>query len=181
MKQQVKFQFIDEYTHLVKTKVFDYLFPDFKVKYEFFQGEKYEISIEEQMMEHLDSVDKIEFMNKNGMSVILDYSIYHKKPRVSEKESFIKYLKDNYITFGITEKLLIDLLQYASKSKTIFGKRKSNYQKLMEIMDGLNLSYQAVTANLRRLEESYKNSDEFNLTIENNGYDTKGNTTMAVR
>ena len=121
MKQQVKFQFIDEYTHSVKTKVFDYLFPDFKVKYGFFKGEKYEISIEEQMMEHLDSVDKIAFMSKNGMSMILDYSIYHKKQRVSEKESFIKYLKDNYVTFGITEKFLIDILQYASKSKTIFN------------------------------------------------------------
>lgn len=160
MERKIRFQYIDEDTHRKKTRVFSYMFPDFKETIVNVNGHMFPITVEEQMMEYLDTTDKWDFMVKNRMLTILDYDIYTKKERVSEKDSFLEFLHKYYKEIGLTDEDVVSVVQYASMSKTVFGKRKSNWQKLNEIIDGLRLSYKAQSAVLSRLSEEFKKNHE---------------------
>lgn len=160
MERKIRFQYIDEDTHTKKTRVFSYEFPDFKETIVNVNGHLFPITVEEQMMEYLDTTDKQDFMVKNRMLMILNYDIYTKKERVSEKDSFLEFLHKYYKEIGLTDEDVVSVVQYASMSKTIFGKRKSNWQKLNEILDGLRLSYKAQSAVLDRLSEEFKKNHE---------------------
>ena len=67
METKVKFKYIDEYTHKTKSRVFNYDFPEFTEIRESWQGKEIIMTIEEQMMEHLDRIDKSPFMSEHGM------------------------------------------------------------------------------------------------------------------
>lgn len=79
-------------------------------------------------------------LTEHGMSMILDYSIVRKKEKVDERESFVDYLREIASEIGLTSQNIIDIMQFAKESKTLFGKRKSNYNKLCEILDGIRLA-----------------------------------------
>lgn len=81
-------------------------------------------------------------MINHDMYQIVDYHIHASKKRLSEKESFLMYLQTATPIVGFDEQMVIDIIAYANKSATIFGKSKSNHQKLSEILDGINLGRQ---------------------------------------
>lgn len=165
MERKIRFQYIDEDTHRTKTRVFSYVFPDFEETIVNVNGHLLPLTVEEQMLEYLDTTDKRDFMVKNHMLMILDYGIYTKKERVSEKDSFLEFLHKYYKAIGLTDEDVVSAVQYASVSETIFGKRKSNWQKLNEVVDGLRLSYKAQSAVLNRLSEEFKKNHENALNL----------------
>ena len=89
------------------------------------------------------------------MSMILDYSIVRKKEKVDERESFVNYLKEIAPEIGLTTQNVIDIMQFAKESKTLFGRGKSNYHKLCEALDGVRLSQLSKSAILTELMEEF--------------------------
>lgn len=155
MKAKVKFKYIDEYTHNTKSRVLNYDFPEFTERRGLWQGKEIITTIEEQMMEHLDCIDKSPLMSAHGMSMILDYSIVRKKEKVDERESFVNYLKEIAPEIGLTAQNVIDIMQFAKESKTLFGRRKNNYHKLCEALDGVRLSQLSNSAVLTEIMEKF--------------------------
>lgn len=94
-------------------------------------------SVEHQVMEFLDNTDKSDLMERYGFYIILDYHV--KKPR-EKKEDRIKREMDEFIeslkvVFELCPHLETPFLSIISESKDIlFGKGKSNKQKLYEVM-----------------------------------------------
>lgn len=170
MKAKVRVKYIDEYTHNTKCRVFPFAFPDFKEKRELWQGKELVTTIEEQMMQYLDEIDKNSFMTKNGMALILDYDIHHKKEKVNERESFVNYLKEIAPKIGLTSQNIIDVMQFSKESKTLFGKRKSNYNKLCEILDGIRLANLSTSVVLSEIMDNF-GINQLPPAESNNDYD----------
>lgn len=118
-------------------KVIDIDMPEFKEQ--IVPGFDGSISINEQIMEYLDTIDKSDIMAKYDMYEIITYFPYEKKKRISEKESFFNFLSTLKAVYNLDEKTMTDIVAYASASKTIFGHRKSNEQKIQEIADNLTI------------------------------------------
>lgn len=110
-----------------------------KFKEQIVQGFDGSISVEEQIMEYLDELDKSDIMAKYYMYEIITYFPYEKKKRISEKESFFNFLNTQKVVYNLDEKTMADIVAYASASKTLFGHRKSNEQKIQEIADNLTI------------------------------------------
>ena len=102
------------------------------------------ITVEDQIMEYLDEMDKSDIMAKYDMEIIMDYHIT--PPPVDEMEDFKTYLYYWCKVCGIGPDMLMAVIEYAANSKTIFGCGKTNIQKLADILDGLNLCFRAKTA-----------------------------------
>ena len=102
------------------------------------------ITVEDQIMEYLDEMDKSDIMAKYDMEIIIDYHIT--PPPVDEMEDFKTYLYYWCRVCHINPDMLMAVIEYAANSKTIFGCGKTNFQKLADILDGLNLCFRAKTA-----------------------------------
>lgn len=134
---KVMFIYINSYRRKQR-KVIDIDMPKFKEQ--IVPGFNGSISVEEQIMEYLDTIDKSDIMAKYDMYEIITYFPYKKKKkRMSEKESFFNFLNTQKVVYNLDEKTMADIVAYASASKTLFGHRKSNEQKIQEIADNLTI------------------------------------------
>ena len=117
-------------------------------------------SVESQVIDYLDTIDKSDIMLKYNFDIILDYWVPKKKKKVNELQSFIEYLKP-YITPN-TQRPIEAII---SESKDIlFGKGKSNYEKSVEVFTMLKMCYKSSSGTIdilrKILEESnYKLRD----------------------
>lgn len=132
---KVMFIYINSYRRKQR-KVIDIDMPKFKEQ--IVPGFDGSISVEEQIMEYLDTIDKSDIMAKYDMCEIITYFPYKKK-RMTEKESFFNFLNTLKAVYNLDEKTMTDIVAYASVSKTLFGHRKSNEQKIQEIADNLTI------------------------------------------
>lgn len=133
----VMFIYINSYRRKQR-KVIDIDMPEFKEQ--IVPGFDSSISVNEQIMEYLDTIDKSDIMAKYDMYEIITYFPYKKKKkRMSEKESFFNFLSTQKVVYNLDEKTMADIVAYASTSKTLFGHRKSNEQKIQEIADNLTI------------------------------------------
>lgn len=133
---KVMFIYIDCYRRKMR-KIINMDMPSFKEQ--IVSGFDGSISVEEQIMEYLDTIDKSDIMAKYDMYEIITYFPYKKKERISEKESFFNFLSTQKVVYNLDEKTMADIVAYASTSKTLFGHRKSNEQKIQEIADNLTI------------------------------------------
>ena len=96
-------------------------------------------SVESQVIDYLDSIDKSDIMSKYNFEIIIDYWVPKKKKKRNEIQEFIEFLKP-YITpdqYRPVEAIISEM------KDVLFGKNKSNEQKAMEVLTVLQISYKA--------------------------------------
>lgn len=96
------------------------------------------VSIESQVIDYLDSIDKSDIMVKYDWDIILDYYPYKKKARKKEIEEFIEYMRPH---IEMSPSLIRPVEAVISEAKDIlFGHGKSNKTKAKEVFKMLNMS-----------------------------------------
>ena len=134
-KKQVIFDYIEgTFPHHQYSLTIEMEFPEF-------EGSPRERKL--QQLWYLDEMDKRPFMDEHDMQIILDYRIVEGSEKSNEYLDFLNFLKVSQVVLGLDGKMLHHVLEYAAHSTTIFGKGKSNGDKLMEILDGVRLSLMA--------------------------------------
>lgn len=98
-------------------------------------------SVELQVMEQLDNMDKSDLMLKYDFDIILDYYPKRKRKKKNEVDEFIKFCEPYLST---SPQLVIPFRKVISESKDIlFGKGKTNEQKFKEVLNLINVSLKA--------------------------------------
>lgn len=109
-----------------------------------FDGQSWVVTIEHQVMEMLDNMDKKEIMDKNGWEMIFDY--YPTLPR--RKKRSIQEEIDEFlmiVTPYIPKNLIRQFSAITYESKEIlFGKGKSHNVKLKEILTMMKISNKSI-------------------------------------
>lgn len=102
------------------------------------------ISIESQVIDYLDSIDKSDIMHKYEFDIILDYYVPKKYRKRNEISEFIEYLRPY-----VSPDLYRPIEAIISESKDIlFGKGKSNKTKAYEVMNMLSISNKVIKGTL---------------------------------
>lgn len=124
-------------------------------------------SIESQVIDYLDSIDKKQIMDEYGFSVILDYYIPRRnKSKYQEFDEFITYLStiipiDRSIEAIITE-----------AKDVLFGKKKSNQQKAMEVLTMRGIAFKVINNTFQIISNEIQKSTRKAVklkTIDNHG------------
>ncbi len=116
------------------------------------------ITVEDQIMEYLDDMDKSDIMAKYDMEIIMDYHIT--PPPVDEMEDFKTFLYYWCKVCHIGPEMLMLVIEYAANSKTIFGCGKTNIQKLADILDGINLCFRSKDAAYKEAIQIMRGGDK---------------------
>lgn len=123
-----------------------------------------EISIESQVIDWLDTIDKSEIMSKYDWDIILDYYPHKPKKHKNEIQEFMDYLKPYVNLYPEITRPLEAIISEAKD--TLFGRNKSNKTKAMEVFKMLDISlltatgvYKSITKymydNRRRILQDY--------------------------
>lgn len=118
------------------------------------------ISIESQVIDYLDSIDKSDIMAQNDWDIILDY--YPAKQRlrkksVNEVADFIEYMRPLFESHPDLQIPIEAVIRVAYNE--LFGHRKSNFQKAKEVLKMAEMSYAAAIGaykNIGRIFEDCK-------------------------
>lgn len=109
-------------------------------------------SVEYQVINYLDEIDKSEIMSKYGFDMIFDYYVRkkQKKQRLSDEfKDFVNYIKP---TIGENPILKRPFEAIISESyDVLFGYKKSNAQKLKEVINSYTMITKAVGGTLDTL------------------------------
>ena len=108
-------------------------------------------SVESQVIDYLDSIDKSDIMSKYNFEIIIDYWVPKKKKKRNEIQEFIEFLKP-YITpdqYRPVEAVISEM------KDVLFGKNKSNEQKAMEVLTVLQISYKAGVGTLNIVQKMF--------------------------
>lgn len=98
-------------------------------------------SVESQVMEQLDNMDKSDLMSKYEFDIILDYYPKRKRTKRNEVDEFINFCEPYLSTYP---QLVVPFRRVISDSKDIlFGKGKSNEQKFKEALKLVDVSFKA--------------------------------------
>lgn len=117
-------------------------------------------SVQSQVIDYLDSVDKSDIMIKYGFDIILDYypkSTSKRKKKVDEVADFIEYMR-SFIELQPDLQVPIEAVILMAKDE-LFGHRKSNLQKAKEVLKMAEMSYMAAIGaykNIGSIFEDYK-------------------------
>ena len=101
-------------------------------------------SVESQVIDYLDSVDKSDIMVEYGFDIILDYypkNTRKRKKKVDEVADFIEYMRP-FIESQPDLQVSIEAVILKAKDE-LFGYRKSNLQKAKEVLKMAEMSYLA--------------------------------------
>lgn len=110
------------------------------------------ISIESQVIDYLDSIDKSDIMAQNDWDIILDY--YPTKQRIRKKRDseftdFIEYMRP-LVESHPDLQMPIEAVICMAKDE-LFGCRKSNLQKAKEVLKMVEMSYCAAIGAYRNI------------------------------
>lgn len=98
-------------------------------------------SIELQVMEQLDIMDKSDLMLQYDFDIILDYYPKRKRKKRNEVDEFMNFCKP-YLS--VYPQFVIPFRKIISESKDIlFGRGKSNGQKFKEVLNLIDVSFKA--------------------------------------
>lgn len=119
-----------------------------------------ETSVESQVIEYLDSIDKSEIMAKYDFDMIFDYYIPKKRKR-NEIEEFVEYLKP-YISVE-THRSVRAIISEAKD--VLFGKGKSNETKAKELFVMLNIANKSIQGTINVIENIIEGNNNSPLKI----------------
>lgn len=119
-------------------------------------------SIESQVIDYLDSIDKSELMAKYNFDIIFDYYIpKKKKSKSSEIQEFIEYLSP-YISIENNRSIRAVI----SEAKDIlFGRGKSNETKAKELFVMLNIANKSIKGTIDVIENIIESNNNSQLKI----------------
>ena len=117
-------------------------------------------SVQSQVIDHLDGVDKSDIMAKYDWDIILDY--YPKEQRIRKKKvdevaDFIEYMRPLVESHPDLQMPIEAVIRVAKDE--LFGHRKSNLQKAKEVLKMAEMSYVAAIGaykNIGRIFEDCK-------------------------
>lgn len=118
------------------------------------------ISIESQVIDYLDNIDKSDIMAQNDWDIILDY--YPAKQRIRKKRDseftdFIEYMRPLVESHPDLQMPIEAVIRVAKDE--LFGHRKTNLQKAKEVLKMAEMSYAAAIGaykNIGRIFEDCK-------------------------
>lgn len=138
------------------------------------------ISVECQVINYLDEIDKSEIMSKYGFDMIFDY--YVRKERKSKKQRLFDEFEDfvNYIKPAIEENPILKRPFEAiilESYDVLFGYKKSNAQKLNEVINSYTMLIKAAEGTLNMLLKKVGKNPDFDKaqvkTIKKINYDSR--------
>lgn len=124
-------------------------------------------SIESQVIDYLDSIDKRDLMVEHDFDMILDYWPKRTRRKRDEVAEFIEYCKP-YIQRFPTLKRPIGAIIHESRG-VLFGKNKSNETKFKEVLNMLNVTNKVI-AGVCDIIDGILKSDN-NKQLESNKYE----------
>lgn len=156
MKTKVTFKALRRGRIVHKTILVEH--PDFNIlPSEIFDGvELPSISIESQVIDYLDSIDKADMMAKNDWDVILNYYPYKRRKRKGEIEDFIEFMRPYVEMFPELARPIEAVMSEAQC--VLFGHRKSNETKARELLKMLSMT---LLASKGTLDAAMKYLDEY--------------------
>lgn len=132
------------------------------------------ISIESQVIDYLDSVDKSDIMAKYDWDIILDYYPYKKKARRgNEIQDFIEFMKP-YV--NLYPELQVPLERIMSEAKDVlFGHHKSNETKAKELLKMAKISMLSMEGIVNHFEKFLKEDSNIIKSIKTIYYNENSN------
>lgn len=110
-------------------------------------------SVESQVIDYLDTIDKSEIMAKYNFDLILDYYIPKKKKSKDEEiAEFIDYLS-KFVPIDRPIEAII-----SEAEDMLFGQGKSNKTKAIEVIKMLTIAYKASTGTMAMVSNMFKES-----------------------
>lgn len=120
-----------------------------------------ETTIESQVIEHLDSIDKSDLMAKYDFDIIIDYWVKYEKPKRNEVKEFEEFCEPLFAEMPDLRRQL-SAVCYEMRD-TLFGRGKSHATKLNEALKILGFSYKVTSATLATLTKHLQDSHEKTL------------------
>lgn len=139
--------------------------PDFKEIVKdciLFKGTTYTITVDEQVMEWLDELDKMFLIYKEDVDSIIDYSIVKPKERKNRvgKSKSVEVFKEHVEDLGMTDEMKINFFITYDRLKDSI-KSMTTHQKVLVVFDALGLATEARTAAFQHMIDRYdRGSDE---------------------
>ena len=121
-----------------------------------------ETSIEYQVIEYLDSIDKRDLMVKYNFDIIIDYWIKRVYPKRNEVKEFLEFCGPLFAEIPSLKRQLSAVCY--EMHDTLFGRGKSHATKLKEAVKTLEFSYKMSNVIINKLKEvimSNKNAIEY--------------------
>lgn len=115
-------------------------------------------SIESQVIDYLDEIDKTDIMTEYGFDMILDYWPKRTRKKRDEVAEFIEYCKPYIQRFPNLERPFGAII---SESKDVlFGKNKSNETKLKEVLNMVGISNKVAMGTLDVISRILNDSND---------------------
>lgn len=150
MKTNITFKVLADHRIFRKTIPIEHNFVQYT---DSFDGYSWVVTIEHQVMEMLDGMDKKEMMDKYGWDMIFDYypTFPNRKKRSVQEEidEFLMFVKP-YISKDLIRQF--SAVTYEAK-EILFGKGKSHSVKLKEILTMMGISNKSIFSVLDFLKE----------------------------
>lgn len=149
--------------------------PDFELlPSEIFNGYKLpEQSIDSQVIDYLDSIDKSDIMAKYDFDIILDYYIKRKTRKRNEIQDFIEFMKPYVNPYP---ELQVPLERIMSEAKDVlFGHHKSNETKAKELFKMAKISMLSMEGIVNHFEKFLKEDSNIIKSIKAIYYNENSN------
>jgi len=110
-----------------------------------------ETSVEAQVIQWLDSIDKHDFMVKHDFSIIFDYWIPKKMKKLNEVQNFIEFAKPYLARYHILERPFRAII--SDHKSLLFGHHKSNETKMKEVLAIIDSCYKVALGTLDHINK----------------------------
>lgn len=131
------------------------------------------ISIESQVIDYLDSIDKSDIMAKYDWDTILDYYIKRKTRKRNEIQDFIEFMKPYVNPYP---ELQVPLERIMSEAKDVlFGHHKSNETKAKELLKMAKISMLSMEGIVNHFEKFLKEDSNIIKSIKTIYYNENSN------
>ena len=120
-------------------------------------------SVESQVINYLDEIDKSDMMIQHNFDIIIDYFPKKKKVKKNEIEIFIKFCQpylDMYPSLIRPFEAVISEAQ-----NIIFGNNKSNEQKFKEVLKMIDISFKASTGTMEIINTILNRENKYSIKV----------------
>ena len=120
-------------------------------------------SVESQVMNYLDEIDKRDMMIQHNFDIIIDYFPKKKKVKKNEIETFIKFCKP-YL--DMYPSLIRPFEAVISEAQNIlFGNNKSNEQRFKEVLKMIDISFKASAGIMEIINTILNREDKYSIKV----------------